>query len=262
LARSLSPTNQTGNIPMIDAKPQLLVVDDERDTCANLADIFSDLGYEVDVAYDGASALELVKEKTYDVALLDLKMPGMDGLELFQRIKEISHGTVAIVVTAYATSETARKILDAGAWRIMPKPVDFPALLHQVNEALDQPLVLVVDDDHDLCHTLWDLFRDRGLRVHIAHDVDAANERLRTQGFNVVLIDFKLPQGSGVDVLRSVQQQNPQARTILITGYRNEAELAVKQALDQGADAVCYKPFDVPELLELTSRLAQKDVQA
>jgi DNA-binding NtrC family response regulator len=247
---------------MSEAKPQLLVVDDEQDTCANLADIFTDLGYEVDVAYDGFSALERVKQKTYDIALLDLKMPGMDGLELFKRIKEISHGTVAIVVTAYATSETARKILDAGAWRIMPKPVDFSALLLQVNEALDQPLVLVVDDDHDLCHTLGDLFREHGLRVHIAHDVEGANVRFRTNNFNVVLIDFRLPKGNGVDVLRSVREQNPQTRTILITGYRNEAELAVKQALDQGADAVCYKPFDVPELLELTGRLAQKDAQA
>jgi CheY-like chemotaxis protein len=78
----------------------------------------------------------------------------------------------------------------------------------------------------------------------------------------VVLIDYRLPQGSGVDVLRSVQQQNPHARTILITGYQNEAELAIKQALEHGADAVCYKPFDVPELLELTTRLAQRDEQA
>jgi len=85
---------------------------------------------------------------------------------------------------------------------------------------------------------------------------------LRTHGFNVVLIDYRLPKGTGVDVLRSVREHNPQARTILITGHRNEAELAVKQALDQGADAVCYKPFNVPELLELISRLANKDVQA
>jgi two-component system response regulator HydG len=244
---------------MSKTKPQLLVVDDERDTCANLADIFTDLGYDVDVAYDGLSALALAERKTYDIALLDLKMPGMDGLALFKRIKEISHGTVAIVVTAYATSETARKILDAGAWRIMPKPVDFAALLRHVNEALDQPLVLVVDDDHELCETLWDLFREHGLRVHIAHDVDEANERLRQREFNVVLIDLKLPQGSGVDVLRTVQEQNPQARTVVITGHRNEAEQTIKQALDQGADAVCYKPFNVPELLELTSRLAHRD---
>jgi CheY-like chemotaxis protein len=53
---------------MSEAKPQLLVVDDERDTCANLADIFTDLGYDVDVAYDGPSALVLVEQKVYDVA--------------------------------------------------------------------------------------------------------------------------------------------------------------------------------------------------
>jgi DNA-binding NtrC family response regulator len=186
----------------------------------------------------------------------------MDGLELFQRIKAISHGTVAIVVTAYATSETARKILDAGAWRIMPKPVDFASLLRQVNEALEQALVLVVDDDHELCETLWELFREEALRVHIAHDVHEANDRLRQREFNVVLIDLKLPTGSGVDVLRSVQQNNPQARTVVITGHRNEAEVAIKQALDQGADAVCYKPFNVPELLQLTGRLAQRNAEA
>ena len=59
----------------------ILVVDDEVDTCANLSDIFAELGFQVDVAHDGFSALEFAKRKHYDVALLDLKMPGMDGLE-------------------------------------------------------------------------------------------------------------------------------------------------------------------------------------
>jgi DNA-binding response OmpR family regulator len=242
---------------MMESRPQLLVVDDEHDTCANLADIFTDLGYAVDVAYDGPSALALVKRKVYDVALLDLRMPGMDGLELFRRIKEISHGTVAIVVTAYASSETARQIIEAGAWRIMPKPVDFAALLRHVDEALEQPLVLVVDDDQDLCDTLWDLFRERNFRVHVAHDVNEATERLRQCTFQVVLVDMKLPHGSGADVLRAVQAGFPPARTILITGHRTEAEDMIQQALRNGADAICYKPFEMSELLRLTSSLAQ-----
>ncbi len=247
---------------MHDIKPHLLVVDDEQDTCANLADIFTDLGYIVDVAYDGLSALALVEQKSYDVALLDLKMPGMSGLELFKRIKEISHGTVAIVVTAYASSETARQILNAGAWRIMSKPVDFAILLNQVNEALEQPLVLIVDDDRELCETLWDLFRENGLRVYLAHDVEPAIKHLELRGFNVVLIDLKLPKGSGVEVLHSVRQQHPEPRTVVITGYRDEADSSITRALDEGADAVCYKPFNVPELLDLTSRLAKRDVEA
>ena len=85
--------------------PSILVVDDEPDIRENLCDILTDLGYVVDTAGDGPSALHLVREKHYDVALLDLRMPGMDGLELYRRIKKIRAGTVAMIVTAYAADE-------------------------------------------------------------------------------------------------------------------------------------------------------------
>src|SRR5215831_8200905 len=161
-----------------DTTPRILVVDDEPDTCANLADILTEQGYQVDVAHDGVAALELVKKNAYDVALLDLKMPGIDGLELYRRIRTISADTVAIVVTAYASSATATSVLGAGAWKILSKPVNLPQLLGFVGQALNQPLVLVVDDDRELCDTLWELFRDRDYRVCLAHDVPEAEARL------------------------------------------------------------------------------------
>src|SRR6187549_2886701 len=91
----------------------ILVVDDEVDTCRNLFDILTDLGYRVDVAHDGFSALELVKRSAYDLALLDLRMPGMDGLTLYRAIKKLRAGTVAILVTAYASQATAEEALAA-----------------------------------------------------------------------------------------------------------------------------------------------------
>ena len=120
--------------------PTILVVDDEVDTCRNLSDILTDLGYHVDIAHDGLSALELVRKNPFDVALLDLKMPGMDGLTLYREIKKLRAGTVAIVVTAYAGGNTSTEALAAGAWRVLAKPVDFPKLLKLVDEALGQPL--------------------------------------------------------------------------------------------------------------------------
>src|SRR5215218_4940185 len=107
-------------------EPRVLVVDDEQDTCSNLSDILTDLGYRVDCACDGASALELVRRTPYDVALLDLRMPGMDGLTLYREIKKIRAGTVAILVTAYASGATSEEALAAGAWRVVPKPVHLP----------------------------------------------------------------------------------------------------------------------------------------
>lgn len=240
---------------ILDPRPSILVVDDDVDTCRNLSDILTDLGYRVNIAHDGFSALELVRRNAYDVALLDYKMPGMDGLTLYREIKKLRSGTVAIVVTAYAGGGTAEEALEAGAWRVLPKPVDFSKLLGLVGEAVGQPLVLVVDDDHDLCASLWDLLRERGYRVSVAHDEPHAAEQLKDTTFQAVLIDMKLPEGDGTTVFRLVRQSNPQARTVVITGHRAEVDQLVQRMVDEGADAICYKPFDIPRLLDTLNQL-------
>jgi CheY-like chemotaxis protein len=235
--------------------PRILVVDDDPDICCNLSDILTDLGYSVDVARDGPSALELVRARPYDVALLDLKMPGMDGVALYRKIKQHRADTVALVVTAYAGPGTAVEALSAGAWKVVSKPVDFPRLLELVDEALGQPLVLVVDDDRDLCANLWDLLRERGFRVGLAHDARHASEQLQESRFKVVLIDMRIPEGDGSAVFQMVRKANPRARTILITAHRLELDQLVAKVLADGADAVCYKPFNIPDLLQALEQL-------
>jgi CheY-like chemotaxis protein len=244
-----------------DSAPRILVVDDDRDICRNLSDILTDLGYDVDCAYDGPRALELVRERPYDVALLDLKMPGMDGLALYRAIKKERAGTVSLLVTAYASTATAAEALAAGAWKVVSKPVDFRKLLALVDEALGQSLVLIVDDDHDLCTNLWDLLRERGFRVSVAHDGREAAEQLKATPFRVVIIDLRLPDGDGRDVFRMARAANPETRTILITGNRSETDPLIKRMVAEGADAVCYKPFDVPELLGTLQQLAGAQVE-
>jgi two-component system response regulator HydG len=236
--------------------PRILVVDDDQDICRNLSDILSDLGYQVDSALDGPSALELVRRQPYDVALLDYKMPGMDGLTLYRQIKKERAGTVSLLVTAYASPATAEEALAAGAWKVVAKPVDFRKLLEYVDEAIGQPMVLVVDDDQDMCAVLWDLLRDQGYRVYLAHGGRDAAEQLKELRYRVVLIDMRIPDGNGGEVFRMVRDADPRARTILITGYRSEMDQLIERMIAEGADAVCYKPFDVPELLAQLGRLA------
>jgi len=239
----------------------ILIVDDDVDICANMADILTDVGYRVDVAHDGVTALEMVRRGPYDIALLDLKMPGMDGLTLFREIKKARAGTVVVIVTAHSRSQMAEAALAAGAWDLLAKPVEFSRLLELIAEALDQPLVLLVDGDRDLCVSLSDLLREHGYRVSIAHDEKEATEELR-ETTGVVLIDMALPDGDGEAVFRTVREANPLARTVLITGFRGETERLVEQLHAEGADAVCHKPFDVPQLLDLVNRLAQERWQS
>jgi DNA-binding NtrC family response regulator len=244
---------------IVKPDPKILIVDDDVDICRNLTDILTDLNYRVDSAHDGPSALELVRRTRYDVALLDLRMPGMNGLELYREIKKLRAGTVAVLVTAYASGATVDEALAAGAWQVVPKPVDLVALLGLVDEALGQPLILIVDDDRELCANLWDLLRERGFRVALAHGVREAAEQLADSTFKVVLIDLKMPDGNGAEVFRQVRQADAKARTILITGQRPEMDGVVASVLAEGADAVCYKPFDVPWLLDALKSLARHD---
>jgi CheY-like chemotaxis protein len=121
------------------AASTILVVDDDRDTCASLSDIISDLGYSVDVAYDGPAALELSRSHPYGLALLDYKMPGMDGVELYGHLKRVRADTVGVLVTAYAADATLRAAAEAGIRRVLPKPVEFGHLIPLIEEVAGSP---------------------------------------------------------------------------------------------------------------------------
>lgn len=245
-----------GDPSTAEQRRRVLVVDDDVDTCRNLRDILTDMGYEAETAHNGPEALQRIRDRAFDVALLDLKMPGMDGLTLYHRIKELASGTVAIIVTAYATGDTAEQALQAGAWHILSKPVDLSKLLPLVGEAVQQPLVMVIDDDPALCASLWDVLRDQGYRVCIARDQETARDQLQKQDYRVVLVDMKLPEGDGGSMYRLVRDANPLARVVLITGFRHELQQLIDRVIAEGAEAVCYKPFDMPRLLEMIKSLS------
>jgi DNA-binding NtrC family response regulator len=102
----------------------ILVVDDEPIVVQSLGDWFRQDGHRVDTAQSSREALNLVSEKDYDLAFLDIKMPGVDGLELQQRLAAVKPDLTVIIMTAYASVDTAVKALKAGAYDYIAKPFD------------------------------------------------------------------------------------------------------------------------------------------
>lgn len=117
-------------------KPAILMVDDDPDECRNMSDILTDCGYRVDTAHEGQTALRLVQQRPYDVALLDLRMPGMDGLTLGREVTRLRPATVALLVTGYPEDLLPGAAQAAGIRQIIHKPVDVPRLLIRIEEAL------------------------------------------------------------------------------------------------------------------------------
>jgi two-component system response regulator HydG len=117
-------------------KGRILIVDDELVVRDSLARWFKAEGYEAYAAASAREALE-VADHNWDLALLDIKMPGMDGLQLQERLKEADPDLVIIIMTGYATVETAVQALKHGAYDYLAKPVDPDALVHMVHKALE-----------------------------------------------------------------------------------------------------------------------------
>jgi len=116
----------------------ILIVDDEASVRDALHKWFELDGYRVDSAADATIALQKLQDATWDIVLLDIKMPGMDGLELQRRIKEIDKDIITIVITAFASVDTSIQALKEGAFDYVVKPVDPDDMSHLIRNAVEQ----------------------------------------------------------------------------------------------------------------------------
>jgi two-component system response regulator HydG len=107
---------------------KILVVDDDPSLRQMLNAVLTDGGYEVKEADDGQSAVEAVEKQFYDLILIDVRMTGMGGIEALKHIKKVSPGIPVIIMTAYASVETAREALKSGAFDYLTKPLDIDEL--------------------------------------------------------------------------------------------------------------------------------------
>ena len=131
---------------MSNKKERILIVDDEKIVRESLFHWFEEEGYFVETAEDAEIALRKFDKGKYDLMLVDMKMPGMSGLELLTRIKEIDKDTIVILITAFASVPSAIKALKDGAYDYVTKPVDPDELEHLVKKALEQKLLRVENE--------------------------------------------------------------------------------------------------------------------
>jgi DNA-binding NtrC family response regulator len=119
-------------------KISILIVDDEDSVRDSLYSWFMEDGYSVECAEDAFAALSRLESESFDIILADIKMPGMDGLEMLRRIKMLKSSSIVIMMTAFATVDTAVQALKDGAFDYVTKPFDPDDLSHLIRNASKQ----------------------------------------------------------------------------------------------------------------------------
>ncbi len=123
------------------AGERILVVDDEKSMCQFLSIMLRKEGYTIDAVHDGKSAIEAVREGSYDVVLTDIKMQGMDGIEVLREIRRIDPTMPVIIMTAYASQKTAIEAVNEGAFHYLIKHAKNDEIKMVVRNALDMKKV-------------------------------------------------------------------------------------------------------------------------
>jgi len=185
-------------------RPRLLIVDDDRAILTLIGTIALKEGFDVATAVDGEDALRQLAAHPSDLVLLDLQMPGVTGLDVLRAIGEVRHGCRAVLMSGYATIDSAVEAVKLGAEGYFTKPFDLPRL---------RRLLSSVRDDEDRRHTLLDLDGQMAERLEFCGMIGRAPAMQ--------------------DVFTLLRRLAPHARTALVTGETGTGKELAVRALHQ-----------------------------
>lgn len=243
-------------------KTKVLVVDDDRRMAKTMHDILTINGYEVVEANSGEEVVGKMQSDMPDCILMDIKMEGLNGIETMKIIKETAPHLPVILMSAYANDEQTLEAKQHGAWAVLDKPIDIQAILSFLSLLRKEKSILIVDDDPQFCRTLQDILQSRGYKVETEINPENVLNDMDREYKLVVLLDLKLGNKDGTDVLRAIRAKYPTKPVILVTGYGDEMAESINKGLQIGAHACLYKPFEIEALVEYINEIDRKKLQA
>lgn len=246
-------------------KAKILIVDDNLSLCKTMSLVLKHKGYEVSTANDGFEAIDTVKEEFFDIIFMDIKMPALNGVETYKRIKEINNKIIIVMMTAYAVEDLIQDALKEGAYGVIYKPLDFEKILSLIEESKDAKqggLILIVDDDPGTCRTLKNILIKKGYEVGISNTGEDAITKAQEKSFDIIFIDMKLPTLNGLETYLALRKIDHEIIAIVMTGFHQEMDDLVQEAMNNSAYTCLYKPINIENMLLLINEILTKKEKA
>lgn len=231
---------------MSAGSPRILVVDDNRELADNLAEILEDADYDTAVAYSGPQALALARGHRFDAVLADIRMPGMNGVELVQQLQAMNLDTIYVLMTAYASDVILSEAVKSGVRAILHKPFEVPLLLRALPRGASS--VLLVEDDRPFAEVLVDALTRRGYRIRAADRPARALEAIDVERPDAVIVDLDGDEDDGVALARDLVARQVPVVLVGCDGHGLEIQ-AIAGALPRASVRYLVKPFDTESLL-------------
>ena len=236
----------------------VLVVDDNEDLLQTFEMILKKRGFAVETAPDGLKAVEKFGDRDFDVTLMDIVMPNMNGVEAFRHMKRINPQARVILMTAYSDESLVENALREGAHCVVHKPLRIDQMIQLIQDATVDSPILLVDDDPDILEIMTKTLTRKGYQVITATSGEEAIRLTRERPCQLAFIDVKLPVLNGLETYLKLKELHPSISAIMMTGYRDEAKEQLEKARAADAVTCLYKPFDPVEAVGLINQLGAK----
>lgn len=240
---------------------RILVADDEPNMRLTLSAILRAEGYHVDTAEDGLRAIEECQQKLYDVILMDIRMPGLDGVAAFRELRTFQLHARMIFMSAFGLDDLKQMALEEGAIAFLDKPLDLDKVIRLIQEAYEIT-ILVVAADKTVSTLLHQHLASPHYRITIVDSAQIALELLAQIQYDVVLIDVHLPEMNGLDFYLALRKVTPTAIAIMIANMEAEAEALAREAVRNTAYTFIHKPINLDYLLALLDRVRRQQTSA
>lgn len=239
----------------MERKTKILVIDDQPSLLETFTDTLNKLGFQVDVAEDGFNAIERAKETRYDILFMDIKMPGIDGIQTFREIRKIDSKPAVIMMTAYAIAGLVREAIMEGAYTVIAKPFDMEKIISIIQRILKRPAVLVADGKREVIETFRDFLENRHYKVTGAKNAKEAIDLVKGKNFDIIFLDIRLPEVGGASLVEEIQKARPEA-AVVMTAFAVEAD--IQRAIGHGAYTCLFKPVDPESLARVLDDVWEK----
>lgn len=228
---------------------KILVVDDDRDAADSLAELFELEDHTVTVAYSGEEAIKAYQTVEFDVAFMDVMMPGKNGVESFLEIRSLKPDAQVYMMTGYSVEQLVQQAIDHGAMGVLDKPVEPTKVLNMLSQVKPAGILLIAEDDPDVGEQLETIISGSGFECSRVQKGADALKRINKGNVDVLILDLNRPVIDGIEVYSDLQRQNKAVPTIIISGNGSHAPGSIDLIRDMSVTGVLHKPFDPSCLL-------------